>query len=136
MWTHLVTEGAVRREFPKSVKRDALLRSGQKCEAVGSMYGLQPAQRCNAPLAYGVQFDHVVLDANSKDNSLANCAAVCIRCHKRKTARHDIPMAAKTVRQRDKAQGIRKRTSFRKPPPGSRWDWKLGRRVMQKETAQ
>lgn len=105
-----------RREFSKPVKREALMRSGQRCEATGPMYGLAAAQRCLAPLAYGVQFDHIVLDANSKDSSLENCAAVCIKCHKWKTAKHDTPMAAKTVRLQDKALGIRKRSTF----PGSK----------------
>ncbi len=42
-----------------------------------------------------------------KDNSLENCGAVCIKCHAWKTANHDAPMAAKTVRMQDKARGIR-----------------------------
>lgn len=103
----------MRQEFSKPVKREALQRSGQQCEAVGAMYGLPVAQRCNAPLSYGVQFDHVILDANSKDNSLENCAAVCIRCHKWKSTKHDTPMAAKTVRQQDMALGIRGPSGFK-----------------------
>lgn len=59
------------------------------------------------PLANGVDFDHVILDANSKDNSLENCAAVCIKCHRYKTAKHDTPLAAKTLRQQDKNLGIK-----------------------------
>ncbi|UHS60570.1 HNH endonuclease [Agrobacterium vaccinii] len=98
---------ANRKEFTKKTQREAFTRSGFKCEAIGAMYGLPSGQRCNADLALGVQFDHIVLDANSKDNSLENCAAVCIKCHKWKTANHDIPMAAKTVRQQDKVRGIK-----------------------------
>lgn len=98
-----------RAEFTKATKRAALQRSGGLCEAVGVMYGLEPDKRCNAPLSYGVEFDHIIMDANSKDNSLDNCASVCIRCHRFKTAKHDIPKAAKTVRQRDKSQGIKTR---------------------------
>lgn len=98
---------ANRREFTKQTKRDSLKRSGLLCEAVGAMYGLPAGHRCNAPLSTGVQYDHIVLDANSKDNSLENCAAVCIKCHSWKTANHDTPMAAKTVRMQDKALNIR-----------------------------
>lgn len=98
---------AKRREFTKQTKRDALKRSGLLCEAVGAMYGHPAGHRCNAPLSTGVQYDHIVLDANSKDNSLENAAAVCIKCHRWKTANHDTPMAAKTVRMQDKARGIR-----------------------------
>lgn len=108
-----------RREFTKQTKRDALARSCGYCEAIGPMYGLQMECRCNASLAYGVEFDHIILDVNSKDNSLENCAAVCIKCHKHKTRTHDIPKAAKTQRQRDKlGLGIKKPSRFRKPPPG------------------
>lgn len=97
-----------RREFTKQTKRQAISRSGMKCEAVGAWYGLEPGQRCNADLAFGAEFDHIDLDANSKDNSLENCAAICIPCHRVKTATHDIPVAAKTLRQQDKNLGIRK----------------------------
>lgn len=107
----------MRREFTKQTKRDALQRSGGRCEAIGAMYGIDFGRRCNAPLSCGVEFDHVILDANSKDNSLENCAAVCIKCHKIKTARHDIPVAAKTMRQRDRHLGIKK---AHHPMPGSR----------------
>lgn len=105
-----------RKEFTKKTQREAFTRSGFKCEAIGAMYGLPSGQRCNADLALGVQFDHIVLDANSKDNSLENCAAVCIKCHKWKTANHDIPMAAKTVRQQDKSRGIKKAVAPIKSP--------------------
>lgn len=96
----------MRREFTKKTKREALARSGMKCEAIGAMYGLENGVRCGATLAHGVEFDHIVLDANSKDNSLENCAAVCPKCHRYKTSKHDIPMAAKTVRMQDKHLGI------------------------------
>jgi len=95
-----------RNEFTKATKRAALARSEGRCEAVGAWYNLEPGCRCNAPLADGVEFDHIVLDANSKDNSLENCAATCIPCHKFKSAKIDTPKAAKTLRQQDKARGI------------------------------
>lgn len=107
-----------RKEFTKPTKRDAIKRSGGLCEAIGEWYGLEVGQRCNAPLSYGVEFDHIDLDANSKDNSLSNCAAVCKRCHSHKTRHRDIPLAAKTLRQQDKANGIKKAKG--RPMPGTR----------------
>lgn len=95
-----------RAEFSKKTKRQALERSQLKCEAIGALYGLESGVKCGVSLAYGVEFDHIVLAANGGDNSLENCAAVCIKCHRFKTERHDIPMAAKTVRMQDKARGI------------------------------
>lgn len=92
---------ARRAEFTGKVRKQALKRSGMKCEAIGKWYGLPAGTRCGADLAYGVEYDHIILDANSKDNSLENCAAVCIKCHRYKSARHDTPVAAKTVRQQN-----------------------------------
>jgi hypothetical protein len=96
----------MRNEFTKATKRLALARSEGRCEAVGAWYNLEPGCRCNATLSAGVEFDHIDLDANSHDNSLENCAAVCVPCHKFKTAKIDTPKAAKTLRQQDKARGI------------------------------
>jgi hypothetical protein len=105
-----------RNEFSKPTKREALKRAAGICEATGTWYGLTEGERCHTPLAHGVEFDHIDLDANSKDASLQNCAAACIPCHKYKTAHRDIPVAAKTLRQQDKNAGIRKRSTM----PGSR----------------
>lgn len=104
-------------DFSKPVKRDALKRSGGKCEGSGSRYGLPDGQRCNSGLAYGVIFDHDNPEANSKDASLDNCRCICPRCNKFKTGATDIPMIAKTVRQGDKNAGIRS-TSSRPMPCG------------------
>lgn len=99
----------MRSEFTKPTKRAALERSGMLCEAVGADYGLDEKKRCNAPLSYGLDFDHVIADSIGGDNSLENCAAVCRTCHKFKTARIDTPRAAKTKRISDKHMGIRSR---------------------------
>lgn len=107
-----------RKEFSKAVKREALLRSGGLCEAVGPLYGLEPGQRCNVNLAYGVHFDHVNADSNGGKPTLENCAAVCPQCNMHKAHFHDTPRAAKLKRQRDRNQGISKRKG--PPMPGSR----------------
>jgi len=90
---------ADRREFSTKTRKQALQRSGKRCEASGPIYGLPTGMRCTADLSLGVEYDHFILDANSKDNSLENCRAVCPKCHLWKTANRDTPMAAKTVRQ-------------------------------------
>ena len=123
----------MRREFSKVTKRQVLTRSLGKCEAYDVLYGLKPGQRCDAPLSHGVEFDHVDLEANSKDNSFSNCAAVCPKCHRWKSSKHDIPLAAKTLRQQDKARGI-KRSSW--PMPGSRkskWKKRLSGEVVERK---
>ena len=103
-----------RAEFKKQTRRDAFERANGHCEAVGELYGLPKGQRCNMPLDRGVEYDHVILEANSHDNSLSNCAAVCPPCHRWKTDHVDTPKAAKTVRQQDKHRGIRPGSTFPK----------------------
>lgn len=94
-----------RTEFTRETRREALKRSGLKCEASGPRYGLAEGQRCNCSLSLGVQYDHDVPDQLGGDNSLENCRAVCIQCHKIKT-RADIQQIRKSDRQRDKASGV------------------------------
>lgn len=119
-----------RNEFTKATQRASYERSGGQCEAVGIMYGLPIDTRCTASVKERRQFDHIILDANSKDNSLENCACVCIPCHRYKTAYHDTPMAAKTLRQQDKHRGIRAPKNgrgFQKPPLGTSYNWSTRR---------
>jgi len=104
-----------RREFPITVRREAVKRSGMKCEAIGSDYGLEPGWRCNGELGSGFDFDHIIPDSIGGEPTLVNCAVVCKRCHGIKTATLDTPRAAKTKRQADKALGIRKPSSLRHP---------------------
>jgi len=96
-----------RTEFSKPTKRLALERSQMRCEAVGAVYGLEAGLRCSVSLAAGVDFDHVTADALGGNNSLENCAAVCIKCHRWKTSKNDVPKAAKVKRVSDKANGIK-----------------------------
>ncbi len=104
----IVSDDMSRAEFSKETKRAALKRSGKRCEASGVMYGLPPDHRCSADLSFGVEFDHIIADGISSDNSLENCACVCIKCHRYKSSKHDVPKIAKMKRQRDKNNGIAK----------------------------
>ncbi|MBS0257214.1 MAG: HNH endonuclease [Proteobacteria bacterium] len=94
-----------RTEFSRKTKQEALQRSGLRCEAAGTRYGFEEAQRCNCSLSLGVQYDHAVPDALGGDNSLDNCLAICVQCHRFKT-RNDVKQIAKSNRQRDKASGV------------------------------
>lgn len=94
-----------RTEFTRKTKQEALQRSGLRCEAAGTRYGFEEDQRCNCSLSLGVQYDHAVPDALGGDNSLENCLAICVQCHRFKT-RNDVKQIAKSNRQRDKASGV------------------------------
>jgi hypothetical protein len=107
---------ADRREFGSKVRKLALKRSGLVCEAVGAWYGLPEGQRCTRNLGEGVEYDHLILDANSKDNSLDNCRAVCPKCHAWKTANRDTPTAAKTVRQQLMGMNTKPKAKIPSPP--------------------
>jgi hypothetical protein len=78
-----------------------------RCEASGPMYGLEEGIRCSVSLSAGVDFDHFIADALGGDNSLENCIAACIRCHRWKTSHNDVPKAAKVKRVSDKSLGIK-----------------------------
>ena len=120
------------RYFSKRVKREALARSGLRCEATGELYGLPPQVCCGADLGYGVEFDHAILWANSRDSSISNCVAVCPKCHKYKSTKHDTPKAAKTVRQQDKHNGIRKAGPVMPGSRKSKWKRTLDGRTVER----
>jgi hypothetical protein len=107
---------AARREFSTKTRKEALKRSSKRCEASGSWYGLPEGQRCTADLSLGVEYDHYILDANSHDNSLENCRAVCPKCHGWKTRNRDTPLAAKTVRQEFMGMNTRPKQSIPSRP--------------------
>lgn len=105
-----------RKEFSSITRKQARTRSGMRCEAIGAFYGLPNGQRCGADLDLaGIEYDHFILDHNSKDNSLANCRAVCPKCHRWKTTHIDVPTAAKTKRQ--ELMGAKPRPKQRIPSP-------------------
>lgn len=111
---------AKRYEFTRSIKREALKRSGGLCEAVGDVYGLAPGQRCNAPLSHGVEIDHYPAPATDKgSDTLDNAVACCPTCHRVKTSSYDVPMQAKGKRISDKHRGIKpsRGNGFRKAEP-------------------
>lgn len=110
----------MRHEFSKPTKREALKRSHGLCEAVGAVYGLEPGQRCNAPLSHGVEFDHYPVPATEHDSDgLENCVACCRTCHSHKTRTFDIPVQAKTKRVSDKHLGIRQPSRWASRPLGT-----------------
>lgn len=94
-----------RTEFSRKTKREALERSGFKCEAAGTRYGFEEGQRCNCDLRLGVIFDHNVPDQLGGDNTLDNCVSICVTCNKFKTA-NDIRQIRKSDRQRDRHTGV------------------------------
>ena len=102
----------MRSEFAKPTKRAALRRAKGLCEACGLAYGFKRGQRCNAPLSYGVEFDHYpIRAADGGSSALENCVAVCIRCHRWKTHKIDLPEIAKGKRVADKFSGVSKAKS-------------------------
>lgn len=101
----------MRREFTKSVKRDAAARCGGRCEA------------CGKRLRFGdYHYDHDLPDFLGGEPTLENCRVLCIDCHKAKTREVDTPRIVKSRGQRDMALNIRPAprltgARFRKPAP-------------------
>jgi 5-methylcytosine-specific restriction endonuclease McrA len=106
-----------RLEFSKRTMRDAYERSEGLCE------GIKPdGERCCFPVDRKKHFDHKIPAALGGDNSLTNCAVLCIPCHDAKTRKIDVPMIAKAKRVADKHNGIKRPSTlrsqgFRKAPP-------------------
>lgn len=115
----------MRTEFTKRTMRDALERAESLCEGL-----LPTGERCNGALTIGkYHFDHIIPDALGGDNSLTNCAVLCLACHGSKTQKIDIPMIAKAKRGSDKHRGIRKPSRF-PAARNSRWKKKISGEVV------
>lgn len=98
-----------RLEFSNKTKRAAFERSTGFCECA-RVPDLRRPMGCGVRLADGqVRYEHIVQDAIRRDNSLDNCAALTLSCWREKTAKHDLPIIAKSNRVRDRARGIKRR---------------------------
>lgn len=108
-----------RREFSKDTKRQALERSGKRCESA-----LVPSLEdigCNRALRIGdFNYDHIQADGIGGDPTLENCAVLCADCHNIKSREHDVPAIAQDKRVSDLAHGIR--NPWRKKLRGGRGD--------------
>lgn len=110
----------MRLEFSKKTMREARERAEGLCEGL-----LANGERCNANLKHKpCHFDHIIPAAIGGDNSLQNCAFLCLPCHLEKTTKRDIPVIAKAKRISDKHNGIERRRGqkiqsrgFEKRPP-------------------
>ena len=98
----------MRHEFPISVKRAALARSGGICEATGERYGLPAGVRCQRAIATGaVQFDHWprgAHDPHPETRTAGNCVVCCPRCNQYANNKFDTPREAK-MKRLDKKRG-------------------------------
>lgn len=107
-----------RRNFPDKVKRAAFERAAGRCE------------KCTVRLAVGkFHYDHRIADALGGEPTLDNCEVLCVCCHWEKTRGKDVPSIAKAKRLQKKHAGIKRPSTFRKPPPGWEYDWRARRYV-------
>lgn len=84
---------------------------------------------CSRKIAAGEywQADHVVALCNGGANREGNLRPACRNCCYTKTA-DDVAEKSELATIRKKHLGIKdKKPSFRKPPPGFKYSWKLGR---------
>jgi 5-methylcytosine-specific restriction enzyme A len=91
------------RNFSRKTKREAYTRADGRCETCGGALGHG-----------GINYDHRINWALSRNSSLENCRVLCAACHLKKTAGYDIPVIAKVTRIADKRIGI-KRASKKLP---------------------
>ncbi len=94
----------MRRDFPRKVKAQAILRAGGCCEA------------CSARLKVGeAEVDHILPDALGGEPVLENARVLCRVCHKAKSS-DDIGRIRKADRQRDNHTGATARKPWPKRP--------------------
>jgi len=107
-----------RTEFSKTVRLAAWNRCGGHCE------------KCTAKITAAngpPQYDHIVPDAVGGPATLDNCQTLCKTCHNTKTHEADVPQIAKTKRVMvNRVNAVERRSGFRKPPAGFKYDWKRG----------
>jgi hypothetical protein len=104
----------MRHNFKPAVRNAAIKRANGYCEAVGEVYGLEPGQRCNAPLkGKRIEVDHYPIPATDEGSDvIENAVVCCTKCHGFKTSTYDVPMQAKGRRIREREAGYRKQSSF------------------------
>lgn len=90
-----------RAEFSKATKLAAWKRSGGHCEC-----------GCGQKIVGTPEYDHIIEETLTGDNSLENCMVMSKRCHRLKTSENR-PEIDKTRRIAEKRAGVRKRQGFK-----------------------
>lgn len=90
-----------RREFSKGVRLQAWERCQGRCEC-----------GCGQKIIGTPEYDHIIEDTLTHDNSLENCMVMSKRCHDVKTKRNR-PAIDKTRRILEKRAGVRQGRGFR-----------------------
>ncbi|MDR3667474.1 MAG: HNH endonuclease [Ignavibacteriaceae bacterium] len=67
--------------FSQETKDKAYIRAGGKCECTRKVCSHHTG-RCNARLANDWHAHHITAVASDGPDSLSNCEALCIKCHK------------------------------------------------------
>jgi 5-methylcytosine-specific restriction endonuclease McrA len=71
-------------DFSEDTKNAAFSRAGGRCQCTRRGHG-HDARRCNAPLTRygdGAHFHHITAESAGGSNTLSNCEALCVKCHK------------------------------------------------------
>jgi len=117
-----------RREFTKRQKAEIVHRAMNAagriaCEGCGLVLGHRP-----------YEIDHTIPEGlliyRREPLTIAEgklLGKAC--CHRGGKTAKDVGDIARAVRREAKHLGIKKRTGFRKPPEGYRYDWRVGRVV-------
>jgi 5-methylcytosine-specific restriction endonuclease McrA len=66
--------------FPQTVKDAAYRRAGGRCECTRTSCG--HIGRCPRPLSAGWEAHHIVSQLAGGADTLANCEALCLACHR------------------------------------------------------
>ena len=95
-----------RREFPKSVKVEAVKRAMRSGEVF--------CEECDS-LAKKWEIDHANPDGLTGEPTLANAVVLCVPCHREKT-RADVGKIAQAKRREARDLGVRKAPTLKSAP--------------------
>lgn len=88
-------------------------------------------ERCNKKLFPGdIFYDHIIPEAISHDNSLANCQVLCRDHHDAKTRKADVPTIAKVKRVQANHIGAKVKR------PASKYKRRMDGKVVYRETGE
>lgn len=103
-----------RLEFSRKTKEARALQAGWLCEAIWE------GKRCNVELTAGrVEYHHETEAERGGDNSLENCRAVCIPCHRLLTKAF---VQAKAKAERQRATQLNSKAPASQPLPFGKTD--------------
>lgn len=94
-------------------RRDMRAEFSKKTKLARFEHAKGHCEDCGCKIIGSAEYDHVIEDTLTHDNSFENCRCLCKKCHSRKTKKNR-PQIDKTRRIYEKRAGVRSKRPFPK----------------------